>query len=273
MLRLTIFLLSISLGSRFAFTQSSDSLYNWNFYKYLKENHLEQESYTWLKTFPFNKSDTIISDKINTEIAFLFLHINQPDSSNNYFKRLHYINDSALLQTAISLSIIVNDTIAARKYISENKNLLSHKQEIEYNLIVSILKGEQLNDTSSFSVLENELRLLANTYYYFEEKSAFAAGIQSAIIPGLGKRYLGYKKQARSAFIINGVLLAAAIESLLIGTIMVNTYISIPLFTVFYVGNIWGTVQLSKKRTIDFKNQLNEDIHNYYRNSCQFNRW
>ncbi|MBI9068054.1 MAG: hypothetical protein JEZ09_12230 [Salinivirgaceae bacterium] len=275
MQKLKIILFIIVLNTNFTFSQNKmvqlDSLYNWGFYHYLNQNNLHNEAITWLKTYPIVNNDTTLADKINSEIALLFLKLNAVDSANHYFKKCHTYNDSLMLHKALAVSIIMQDTLAFKHFLCIGNKLLSHGKITEYQLIHEILKNESMQDSSFFENLPKDLRRITSTYFNYQKKATLKAALLAVVVPGLGKKYLGFNSQARSALVINSVLLATIAESIIVGSALINIYISVPVFIVFYVGNIWGTVALSKKIETDFKNQIHEELSTYYRAALNTN--
>jgi len=96
----------------------------------------------------------------------------------------------------------------------------------------------------------------------FKKKSYFVGALASAILPGSGKFYAGAKGGAASSL---GACLFWAMMSA--EAYRVNnsfwtarglTFTSI--FTLFYVGNIWGTVGVIKKRRDAFYHQIRLDL-------------
>jgi hypothetical protein len=74
-------------------------------------------------------------------------------------------------------------------------------------------------------------------------KSPFKAAVLSAIIPGLGKAYVGKKKQALAAFIRVIIPAIMTLETYRNANYQLNpqTVFFGGLFGVFYFGNIWGS--------------------------------
>lgn len=76
-----------------------------------------------------------------------------------------------------------------------------------------------------------------------KKRSPVVAGLLSAVIPGSGKWYAGYKGQAIAAAIPTTIFAAVAVENYLkSGPRSAGFIISASLFSVFYSGNIWGSV-------------------------------
>lgn len=93
--------------------------------------------------------------------------------------------------------------------------------------------------------------LTINELGNYNKKSAIFAGFLSAIIPGSGKYYLGYPAQAKSSLLTNLALGASAAEILIKSESGLLATAGIGLFSVFYVGNIWGSASLAKKIEYD----------------------
>ena len=93
-----------------------------------------------------------------------------------------------------------------------------------------------------------------------KRKSPFVAGALSAIIPGLGKVYAGNNGQGLAAFLTSGLLATITAENYLHhGAYHAQTIFFASMFSVFYIGNIWGSalsVQLVKTEK-QFENKHN----------------
>ena len=93
-----------------------------------------------------------------------------------------------------------------------------------------------------------------------KRKSPFVAGVLSAIIPGLGKVYSGNNGQALAAFLTSGLLATITAENYMHhGAYHPQTLFFAGMFSVFYIGNIWGSalsVQLVKTEK-QFENKHN----------------
>ena len=105
----------------------------------------------------------------------------------------------------------------------------------------------------------------------YKTKSPLLAGVYSAVLPGAGKFYAGKKRQGIAAFLPIVSLGAVAYEAYRKAGAGSARFIAFgSLFSVFYIGNIWGsvmTVKIKKKefyRTYD--NQILFDMHIPLRN-------
>lgn len=122
----------------------------------------------------------------------------------------------------------------------------------------SILKTFTYSD-KKFSDEEIKLIQIKNDIENIRHKSGFLAGCMSAVIPGLGKIYAGKTNQGLSSFLPVTILGIQAYEAYRkTGVKSVRFILSTGLFSVLYIGNIWGSVlSVSVKRT-----EINDEINN-----------
>jgi hypothetical protein len=96
----------------------------------------------------------------------------------------------------------------------------------------------------------------------FQRKSPLKAGILSALLPGLGKLYVGQQLgQGISTFIQNAVFGIQTIEAYRkAGPKSARFIIYGSLFSVFYVGNIWGSALSVSIKRQEFNEKINDQI-------------
>jgi len=229
------------------------------FYRHLISEHLYDDAFTLLKKLREASMEKQSQDSITTNIATLYLSINYTDSANYYFKQINKITDSVIIRQAIETAFSQNDTTAINRYIHQYTNYLDSNIRKTYTISLSMLRHETL-DSSVQSLDRSAINDIVNRYYHFKPKSPFIAGLLSTIVPGLGKRYLGYKKTAKSAFSTNIILAGVMTEVLLKTANPFPITASIVAFGTFYIGNIWGSILLTKKREHDFYNQVCVDV-------------
>lgn len=83
----------------------------------------------------------------------------------------------------------------------------------------------------------------------------------SAIVPGLGKIYAGRLGEGVSAFLITTTMGLVAVENYIKdGWKDPKTIIFGSLFSVFYIGNIWGSTLSVKLINDEFNKEVNEQI-------------
>jgi hypothetical protein len=113
------------------------------------------------------------------------------------------------------------------------------------------------------STINTELKYLSDYNYILQnmkKKSGFVAGALSAIIPGLGKVYTGLPGQAIASFLKVVPLGIIAAENYRHGGFKnAQFYIFGSLFSLFYIGGIWGS-SISAK--IVYQEKVDEIHHN-----------
>lgn len=91
----------------------------------------------------------------------------------------------------------------------------------------------------SIETLNSNYEVLAK----IKNKNVWAAGMMSAVIPGAGKMYYGNWGQGFAALFTTALIAAEAYSGFKkAGVKSVHGWAYTGLFSVFYVGNIWGTV-------------------------------
>lgn len=123
---------------------------------------------------------------------------------------------------------------------------------------------EQQQFTYSSYIFEKEERRM-QLYYDklkgFRHKSPVLAGVYSALVPGLGKWYAGKKKQGIAAFLPVISLAALTYEAYRKDGVKSARFIGFgSLFTIFYIGDIWGSTLSVKIRRNEFYKEYDNKI-------------
>lgn len=129
-----------------------------------------------------------------------------------------------------------------------------------YSLFDSLYNS---SDTNTYSYKEEliSLAMYREDLVHVKHKSPFVAGLLSAIVPGSGKFYAGYRGQAISAAIPSVLIGAAAIETYIRGGPQSPQFIiAASLFSVFYVGNIMGSAFSVKIYREEQYNEIDHSI-------------
>ncbi len=93
-----------------------------------------------------------------------------------------------------------------------------------------------------FSSEQKGMELYYNDLVSYKRKSPLIAGFLSALFPGLGKLYAGYRGMPFGTMYLTLPLAAVAIEVALIAGILSPPFLVFgSLFGIFYIGNIWGS--------------------------------
>lgn len=125
----------------------------------------------------------------------------------------------------------------------------------------SVSAGFLYNDFR-YSNEQTRLTELKKDVLKLKKKSPAVAGLLSAVIPGLGKFYVGKKGAGLAAFAANGALAAMAFESYYrTKSFKSPQFITFgTLFTFFYVGNIFGSVFSVKQQIRSVNGKINNEI-------------
>lgn len=234
------------------------------FVKYLLNNELYKDATIELKEI--NNSIIMSStqqDSLNYYMGKSYFY-NNLDSSLVYFNKLKYLDKGLFDDSKLILSylyILKNDPKKSIKLI-EDLNL----NDIEDECLVDLLSYSA--KTLSQTILDS-CRIICPTLNYqyetlnysqyklkrYKIKSPTTAGFLSALVPGLGKGYAGKPKEGISSFIVVTLLGYQTYEGYRIGGKTDTRFLVFgSLFSIFYIGNIWGSalsVQISKHEVYD----------------------
>lgn len=116
---------------------------------------------------------------------------------------------------------------------------------------------------SHYSLADEEI-VLEDCYKTMKEhnyQSMFLAGALSAILPGAGKIYAHKAGEGISSFLLIGFLAAITVENYLkAGPRNYKTIGFASLFTIFYIGNIYGSVASIKVAREEFYRKYDNTI-------------
>lgn len=230
---------------------------------------------TNLKTQISDTLNETLKDSINYLIAKSSFYLKEFDTSIVYFNlisdKASFYNES-LFYSSISSSYLTDFSKAAF-YVSKVNTMDTNLMQLFYlnkagiSLLNRDFKSSDENiqkfNNSWYPVVEQQekIKLLYQDIKGFKRKSPFIAGSLSAIIPGLGKVYAGRLGEGVSAFLITTTMGLVAVENYVKdGWKDPKTIIFGSLFSVFYIGNIWGSTLSVKLIKDEFNQEVNEQI-------------
>jgi hypothetical protein len=112
-----------------------------------------------------------------------------------------------------------------------------------------------------FSKEERRMQLYYDRLKGFKRRSPVLAGVYSVLVPGLGKWYAGKKKQGVAAFLPVIGLAALTYEAYRKDGVKSARFIGFgALFTIFYIGDIWGSTLAVKIRRNEFNKEYDNKI-------------
>jgi len=250
----------------FSFSQAK-SFDTASFYRHLVKENLLPEQVAFCKMELKNQPDVLFKDSLYLNLALAYYKLDDTSSAN---KRLNMLPVKPRLSQSsaelyLSMLITGKEYKKADTFLVYNKQLLSSSDFGELSTSMAILERRPIKQDTAVSGYSPVIADIKHRYENEPGHSAFLAGAFSAIIPGMGKFYLGYKQEALSAFVGDVLLGAQTAESYIkAGPKSARFILTGSLFGLFYGGNIWGSVVLAKKQKRDYKKQLDYEIYNYY---------
>lgn len=198
------------------------------------------------------------------ELAATSLLKVSPDATALYNKSLSFGAYSlAFLNFKDSAAVIFNKIVPAEPIEQELIQFelaglaLLNKDFEQYDQLRKYFKQESYIMQQEEKRFERYRDELANT----NTKSPFLAGLYSAVLPGAGKWYAGKRKQGVAAFLPIVSLAAITLEAYKKGGIKDARFITFgSLFSLFYVGNIWGSVFSVKIKQKEFNKAYEHKI-------------
>jgi len=225
---------------------------------------LENEAKAWL-----NKCGNYHSESEQAYYSFQFYqNFKQYGLAYQQLKDVTNSDLSKPLQIhLLNLSFFNADTSSCQRIYNLYKKVIDNTMQEAYLLNLKMLYNEPLVENLSEI---NEVTLAQNVKFYqdnYKLPGAFVSGLKSALLPGWGKFSMGFKRQAINSFMMNALLAGIVLEAFANQGSDFRKASAISLFSVFYIGNIWGTVGLNQKHKRDVKNQIRKNIQDYYRHS------
>lgn len=219
-------------------------------------------------------------DSINFMKGWAFYSIKSLDSASLYFLRTNPDSFTGIKSRFFSAynSIYQNNFEQAENTLENMAPADSQLIELKYVQQAGIellrrnysnyeeLKSKFTNKYYSLTEAEEKLNQYHTTLSTHKKKSPVLAGLMSAVIPGSGKIYAGKVGEGVSALLSNAILAGITIENYRkAGPKEFKTIFFGSLFTIFYCGNIYGSmvsVQVSNNEYNSiYDNKILFDIH------------
>jgi len=237
------------------------------FYHHLAESNLQREQIAfdnlWIKQRPHDRTFT---DSLCLNNAVLYYKLNLMDSSGHSLARVSQGNNFNLHSERLYISMLI-----LHSKLDEVQNILYSRSNNspsgtffnDAQLSVKMLLRRSID--TIIPIYSPRIKEIGDRYEIAPHHSPALAGLYSAVIPGLGKLYLGYKYQALSAFMVNTLLAGQSAESYArAGPRSFRFIASTTLFGLFYGGNILGSILSAKKQRHDYYKQLDHEILDFH---------
>lgn len=205
--------------------------------------------------------------------AWSFYKLKQADSAATYFSRVQSPPELALKSNYYGVfnRIYVYDFSSAAELLKKDTTeQLKEYRNFNLSAIALLQKDFESFDSLSrgysftkYQFAEEQKNMLkyADTLRKYSTKSPFVAGALSAIVPGLGKVYAGKTGQGIAAFLEIAALGGATAEYYFrSGPESAGFIIFGSLFSLFYIGNIWGSALSVSVNKNDFYKRIDNNI-------------
>lgn len=209
------------------------------------------------KKFPENYFTQQIKDSLNYLAAWSLYNQKKLDSSIVYFEKVSK-NSPVYLKSKFYETfewIYLRKPLNAENSISKidrNKDsLFLELAKMDLSICALLKKDYKRFDSISntfsynnvqFSEEQKELIEYKKRLQKVKKKSPVVAAGLSALVPGLGKYYAGYRGQAIATFLPSAIFGVVAAENLYRrGPKDVQFILFASIFSIFYTGNIWGS--------------------------------
>ena len=244
------------------------------FIDFLINNQEHEDALLILKERVIDKSyQNSQLDSIYFYTAWAFYNLKSLDSSIIYFEKIKigspfyikskfyehfehmYLKHYAQADVKLAQFKVDDSTLVELKKFQQATSALMQRDFLKFDTIGNSFTYNNFSSAEEQKALyKRKEEILKN-----KRKSPLLAGLMSAVIPGTGKFYAGYRGQAISAMVPTFIFAAAAAESYYrAGPKSAQFITAASLFGIFYVGNIWGSV-LSVKTFYELRNN---EIHN-----------
>lgn len=268
------FVSPVTFGQETKKAMASLSESDLSFVQHLLDSREYSDAILVLQAMGTGRHTAAQSDSINLLLGRAYYLQEKIDSSNKYFELVR--PESALFsQAGIFLAFgkmyKAHNDEAEKQLKSMNPDDSVNIEFISYMRAVNALiskdfsKYEALSRSFRFHCPASEweqkqLPKWAGEQKKNKRKSPWLAGTMSALLPGSGKFYAGYRGQAIATLIPCLIFGAAGVESYFrSGTNSFPFIASTSLFGLFYLGNIWGSA-LSVKTLYE---QNDREIRNH----------
>jgi hypothetical protein len=205
--------------------------------------------------------------------AWSFYKLMQADSAAAYFTRVQsspeltlksfyygIFNRIYVYDFSSAAALLKKDTTEQiKEYRNFNLSAIALLQK-DFDSFDSLARGYSFTKYQFAEEQKNMLRY-ADTLRKYSTKSPFVAGTLSAIVPGLGKIYAGKTGQGIAAFLEIAALGGATAEYYFrSGPESAGFIIFGSLFSLFYIGNIWGSALSVSVNKNDFYKRIDNNI-------------
>lgn len=246
-----------------------------NFISYLNDRGAHRDALLAIKAFrkQFPQVTGGTSDTLNFFTAWSLYQLKQSDSSLIFFDQIPAVSplsDKAFFygilnriyagrysESVLKLSAYQKENFLPLRNFQLSAIALLQKDLVTFDSLAKNFDGKHY----AFSEEQSSLIKYADTLRNYPRKSAFLAGFMSALVPGSGKIYTGKTGQGVAAFLEIAALGGATAEYYFrSGPRSAGFIIFGSLFSLFYIGNIWGSALSVHVNRNDFYQRIDNNI-------------
>ena len=242
------------------------------FLAHLLENNLQKEALLFMSRLPDSLNQRL---DLHFQKGFAHYNLKQLDSSVFYLAKVNLQSSNftkAKYFEGLSHSYLGQYSSAKKAFdqpvINDSLTMALHNFELAGLALLerNSTKFDSLSQhfTDRFYAVQKQQGFFKNYQQSIvsqSRKSPLKAAIFSTILPGAGKVYAGQLGQGIAAFLQNAVFGFQAYEGYRKnGLWSPRTIIFGGLFTLFYVGNIWGSALSIKIKREEFNDKTDEQI-------------
>ncbi len=279
-LKLFFFAILFSSASSNALAQTRSFSNELKFAQYLYDKQLYNEAVFVLQQQDTTALSLTEKDSLLYQLGWLFYNQKQLDASAAYLLRVlpqssYYLKARSFAAYNLTYLKKTDSAKEVIKDISASDTVIHELKSFQLAGIALLEKDyplfKQLKDSFTYSSYALTMQEKNLAQYYTDlsihkKKSPVLAGLYSAAIPGLGKIYAGKKKQGIGAFLPVASLGVLTYEAYRKGGIKSARFIIFgSLFSIFYAGNIWGSVVsvniIENEFYHDYENKVLLDLH------------
>lgn len=246
------------------------------FAKYLMDKKYFDEATYTLEKLLLRNTSTSQTDTINYWLGNTYYSRQLLEKSNEYFDRvstaLPRLKSESAFFSAFNSAYLRSFDAARQKLLTFTPQ--DSAQQILKNFELAGIHLLQRN----FNGFDSLSRNFSNTHFWVSQqqqdlivfrdklhanskKSPFQAGLLSALVPGAGKFYAGYKGQGFLNFVVAALLGVQAWEGYhKAGPESFRFIAYATLFTTFYISTIWGSVLAVKIKQNEISKTLDAQI-------------
>jgi hypothetical protein len=247
------------------------------FAHYLLGKEQYEDAVFLIDNMSYKQSNPSICDTINYIKGWAFYNMKQLDSSSLYLLKVDngtYLGKKAHFFAAYNTTFLGNrktaEELIKKIPVPDSLQSLNELKALELGGIALLNRNyneyASLKKTFSYSLYslteaEESLDKCHTELSGFKPKSKVIAGVMSAIIPGSGKMYAGKVGEGVSALFANAILASFVLENYRkAGPTKFKTIFFGSLFTIFYAGNVYGSIVSVQVSTHEFYSLYDKQV-------------